>query len=72
MTLEDLKNYSAKVRKPLVSEYHNYRLFTAGPPASGAVLVSALNILEGFNLTLNGNKTDEVDYHYLVEVGLIN
>jgi gamma-glutamyltranspeptidase len=67
LTLEDLKNYTAEIREPLSSDYKNYRIFTSGPPTSGVVLLSALNILEGFNLS-QANRSDEMVYHYLVEV----
>ena len=67
LTLKDLKNYTVEIREPLSSDYKNYRIFTAGPPTSGVALVSALNILEGFNLT-QANRSDELVYHYIVEV----
>ncbi|XP_028402412.1 glutathione hydrolase 1 proenzyme-like [Dendronephthya gigantea] len=66
LTLDDLKSYTVETRQPLSSNYQDYRLFTAGPPASGAVLLSALNILEGFNLTA-ANSNDTIVYHYIVE-----
>ncbi|CAB3992309.1 Gamma-glutamyltranspeptidase 1 [Paramuricea clavata] len=64
--LEDLKNYTVEIREPLSSDYQDYRIFTAGPPTSGAVLLSALNILQGFNLSL-ANKSEDLVYHYIVE-----
>lgn len=66
LTLEDLKNYTVKIREPLSTDYGNYRIFTTGPPSSGLVLLSAMNILEGFNLT-KANRNDSLAYHYLVE-----
>ena len=71
LTLNDLKNYTVKIREPLSSDYQDYQIFTAGPPTSGPVLLSALNILEGFNLT-QANKNDSLVYHYLVEVKLLH
>ena len=69
LTLDDLKNYTVEVREPLSLDYQDYRVFTAGPPTSGVVLLSALNILEGFNLS-RSNQSDPLVYHYIVEVML--
>lgn len=69
LTLDDLKNYTVEIREPLSSDYQDYRIFTAGPPTSGVVLLSALNILEGFNLS-QANRSDLLVYHYIVEVML--
>ena len=68
--MEDLKNYTVKIRQALSSDYQDYRLFTAGPPASGVVLLSALNILEGFNLSV-AESNDAIVYHYIVEVSFL-
>ena len=65
--MDDLKNYTVEIREPLSTDYHNYKIFTAGPPSSGSVLLSAMNILEGFNLTKE-NSSNPLVYHYLVEV----
>ena len=49
ITLEDLKNYRTKVRKPLSAKMGNYTWYTNPPPGSGAVLSLILNILKGKN-----------------------
>ena len=51
LTLEDLAQYKVVERKPIVGTFHDYTVISAPPPSSGGVvLVSALNILEGYDL----------------------
>ena len=51
LTLDDLAQYTAVERKPIVGTFHNYTIVSAPPPSSGGiVMLSALNILEGFDL----------------------
>jgi gamma-glutamyltranspeptidase/glutathione hydrolase/leukotriene-C4 hydrolase len=45
--------------------YHGRKIITAGPPASGSVAVSVLNILEGLNLAQDGDT--DLNFHRLVE-----
>jgi gamma-glutamyltranspeptidase/glutathione hydrolase len=52
MTLDDLKNYKAVWREPLIGSYRNRTVVTMPPPSSGGVaLLTMLNILEGHNLS---------------------
>ena len=52
LTLEDLKNYRPKVRPALEGQYRGYDIYSFPPPSSGgAVLLEALNILEGMDLS---------------------
>jgi gamma-glutamyltranspeptidase / glutathione hydrolase len=51
MTIEDLKNYKAVWREPLIGTYRNRTIVTMPPPSSGGVaLLEMLNILEGYKL----------------------
>jgi len=51
ITLQDLAQYKVVERRPVTGAFHNYRIISAPPPSSGGVaLVSALNILESFDL----------------------
>jgi gamma-glutamyltranspeptidase/glutathione hydrolase len=51
LTLEDLRDYAPRWREPVIGEYRGLRVASFPPPSSGgAVLVEALNILEGFDL----------------------
>ena len=50
-TLDDLANYRTQMRRPIIVDYHDIRVVSAGPPSSGGlVLAQALNILEGYDL----------------------
>jgi gamma-glutamyltranspeptidase/glutathione hydrolase len=52
LTLEDLKNYRPKVRPAVEGRYRGYDVYSFPPPSSGgAVLLEALNILEGMDLS---------------------
>ena len=67
ITLKDLAEYRAVERKPIVGTFHNFTILSAPPPSSGGiVLVSALNILEGFDLKKFGDRTPE-SMHLIVE-----
>ena len=58
LTLEDLSTYSPKVRPPVSGQYRGYEVYSFPPPSSGgAVLVEALNILEGFSLSEGGPES---------------
>lgn len=52
LTLDDLAQYNVVEREPVVGTFHNYTIISAPPPSSGGVvLISALNILEGYPLS---------------------
>ncbi|KAI5216078.1 Glutathione Hydrolase 7 [Manis pentadactyla] len=51
ITEEDFSNYSALVEKPVCGVYRGHLILSPPPPHTGPALISALNILEGFNLT---------------------
>jgi gamma-glutamyltranspeptidase/glutathione hydrolase len=58
ITLDDLAQYAVVERTPVTGIFHNYTILSAPPPSSGGVvLVSALNILEGFDLAKLGDRT---------------
>ena len=51
ITLDDLKNYKSKWRKPLINKYKNFEIITMPPPSSGGLhLIQMLNILESFDI----------------------
>ncbi len=51
ISLDDLKGYQAKVRKPLEGEFRGYTILTAPPPSSGGVaLLEMLHVLEPVDL----------------------
>ena len=48
ITLDDLKDYKAVERKPLIGRYKNYEIITAPPPSSGGIgMLQILGMLEG-------------------------
>lgn len=58
ITLEDLAQYNVVERAPVVGTFHNYAIISAPPPSSGGiVLLSALNILEGYDLASLGDRS---------------
>ena len=58
ITLDDLAQYTVVERKPMIGTFHNYTIISAPPPSSGGVvLVSALNILEGYDLASLGDRS---------------
>ncbi|GGH07632.1 gamma-glutamyltransferase [Silvibacterium dinghuense] len=67
ITTEDLARYTVKEREPVTGTYHDLTVVSAPPPSSGGiVLIEALNILEGYNLTRWKDRTPE-EMHLLVE-----
>jgi gamma-glutamyltranspeptidase/glutathione hydrolase len=51
ITLKDLAQYKVVERRPVIGAFHNYTIISAPPPSSGGVaLLTALNILEGYDL----------------------
>jgi gamma-glutamyltranspeptidase/glutathione hydrolase len=60
VTLDDLAHYQVKERAPVVGHFRNFTVISAPPPSSGGVvLVSALNILEPYDLSKFGDRTPE-------------
>ncbi len=58
VTAEDLAAYEVKERQPIRGTYRGYEVISAPPPSSGGVaLVEILNILEGYDLTKQGNRS---------------
>ncbi|RYP43849.1 hypothetical protein DL768_009629 [Monosporascus sp. mg162] len=48
MTLDDLKNYKVAIREPAEITYRGRKATSCGAPASGAVALSVLKILDGY------------------------
>ncbi|MEJ7608782.1 MAG: gamma-glutamyltransferase [Bryobacteraceae bacterium] len=67
ITFDDLKNYKALEKEPLVGTYRGYRVLTIPPSSSGGVAVlQILNILENFDLPVGGEGSAR-SRHLLVE-----
>ncbi|XP_067303047.1 glutathione hydrolase 7 [Pseudorasbora parva] len=65
LTEEDFKNYSTSIQNPLQTVYQGHRVFVPPPPHAGVALLSALNILEGFNITRQVSRSQI--YHWIAE-----
>ena len=67
ISLEDLSNYEAKERKPIIFKYKDHTIYSMPPPSSGGVaLAGILNQLE--NIDFSQTPYHSADYiHYLVE-----
>ena len=60
ITLDDLAHYEVKERTPLIGSFHDYTVISSPPPSSGGiVLLSALNILEPYDLSKFGDRSPE-------------
>jgi len=58
ITEDDLKNYKAVWREPLVGNYKNFKIVTMPPPSSGGVhLIQMLNVLSNFDLKKLGHNS---------------
>ena len=58
ITAEDLAAYEVKERQPIRGTYRGYEIISAPPPSSGGVaLVEILNILEGYDLAKQGDRS---------------
>ncbi len=64
VTADDLKGYTVYRRKPLRGTYRGHEVLTVPPPSSGgAVLIEALNVLEGYDLGAMGSNSSGHVHH---------
>jgi gamma-glutamyltranspeptidase/glutathione hydrolase len=60
ITTEDLAQYTVQERQPIRGTYRGYEIISAPPPSSGGIaLVEILNILEGYDLAKQGDRSAE-------------
>jgi gamma-glutamyltranspeptidase/glutathione hydrolase len=58
ITMEDLSNYTAKLRKPLMMKYRDYQVISFSPPSSGGLLIGQmLGMIEKFPVKELGFQT---------------
>ena len=58
ISAEDLAHYEVKERAPIRGTYRGYDIISAPPPSSGGIaLVEILNILEGYDLSKEGDES---------------
>jgi gamma-glutamyltranspeptidase/glutathione hydrolase len=67
MTREDLKDYRAVERAPVLGTYRGYDIVSMPPPSSGGViLIEILNMLEGYDLRGHGAQSPPA-LHLMIE-----
>ena len=68
ITLEDLKNYTAITRTPANITYRGNHIFSTVAPSSGAVVLSALKIFEGYPAAAKiGDPGYDIQTHRLIQ-----
>lgn len=65
MTLEDMRSYQPVIRPTVTTYYHGRKVTTCSNPTSGPVLASVLNILEQYNLRVQGFV--DINLHRFIE-----
>ncbi|GAU91048.1 hypothetical protein RvY_03377 [Ramazzottius varieornatus] len=66
LTMEDLARYNATAREPLFTTYNGFQVVTGPPPSSGAAVLFALNLLEGYNMN-HTHATTPTYWHRMIE-----
>ncbi len=65
--LNDLSNYRPNIQKAISTKYRGNTVYTQGPPSGGGVvLLTALNVLEPFNMS-GFKENSSATYHLLAE-----
>ena len=69
ITMKDFNDYRAIEQEALSGRYRNFNLLTVGAPASGHVLIEALNILNGYAFGASDDDQQKIGEkaHLLVE-----
>ncbi|XP_034551647.1 glutathione hydrolase 7 isoform X2 [Notolabrus celidotus] len=65
LTEDDFANYSTVLQQPAEIIYQGHHVMTAPAPHAGVGLITALNILEGYNIT--SQMTRNSTYHWITE-----
>ena len=67
MTLEDLDNYQAKWRQPIIGDYRGHKIISMPPPSSGGIaLIQLLESIEAFDMAELGFHS-EASIHLMTE-----
>jgi gamma-glutamyltranspeptidase/glutathione hydrolase len=69
ITYEDLAQYHAVERKPVMGRYHGHLLYTGGPPVgSGVSLLEAFQVFNNYQPDAGATPATDADYwHYMIE-----
>ncbi|XP_010739877.2 glutathione hydrolase 7 [Larimichthys crocea] len=65
LTEDDFANYSTVLQQPAEITYHGHHVMAAPAPHAGVALITALNILEGYNITSQVPRNST--YHWIAE-----
>ncbi|XP_018523686.1 glutathione hydrolase 7 [Lates calcarifer] len=65
LTDDDFGNYSTVLRQPAEITYQGHHVMSAPAPHAGVALITALNILEGYNITSQVPRNST--YHWIAE-----
>ncbi len=58
ITLQDLKNYHAVIRKPIHADYRGFDIYSMSPPSSGGThIIQILNMLESYPIGQYGHNS---------------
>ncbi|KAL8937605.1 MAG: hypothetical protein Q9216_004345 [Gyalolechia sp. 2 TL-2023] len=66
MTASDLAGYNMVLRRPVEINFHSHRLVACGVPASGAIVLSILKAIEGYE-DFTSLEMSNISAHRLVE-----
>ena len=69
ITVDDLAQYRAIVRRPLAGRYRDHQIYSSPPPVStGAALIETLQILENYQPRPGATYATDADYlHHVIE-----
>ncbi|KAK2897545.1 glutathione hydrolase 7 [Channa argus] len=65
LTEDDFGNYSIALQKPAEVTYQGHHVMSSPAPHAGVALITALNILEGYNIT--NQVPQNSTYHWIAE-----
>ncbi|KAL3426640.1 gamma-glutamyltranspeptidase [Phlyctema vagabunda] len=65
MSLADLANYTVEIREPSNATYRGYKISTGTAPSSGAVVLSVMKTIEGYDMS--SPSVINASTHYLDE-----
>ncbi|XP_058499262.1 glutathione hydrolase 7 [Solea solea] len=65
LTDNDFGNYTTVIQQPAEVTYQGHHVMTAPPPHAGVSVITALNILEGYNITSQVPRNST--YHWIAE-----
>ncbi|KAI3357658.1 hypothetical protein L3Q82_016065 [Scortum barcoo] len=68
LTEDDFGNYSTVLQQPAEIKYQGHHVMVAPAPHAGVALITALNILEGYNITSQVPRNST--YHWIAEVAI--